>query len=39
VKMVKEIDPRFHIGTGTMNPNVTGTFINLINITQGALAT
>ena len=22
-----------------MNPNVTGTFINLINITQGALAT
>jgi len=37
--MVKDIDPRFHIGTGTLSPNVTGMFLNLINITQGALAT
>jgi hypothetical protein len=39
MKLVKEIDPRFHLGNGTMTPNVTGTFVNLINITQGALAT
>jgi len=39
MKLVREIDPRFHLGTGTMNPNTSGAFLTLINLTQGALAT
>lgn len=33
IKMIKEIDPRFHLGNGTMTPGSSGAIINMVNIT------